>query len=110
MGVLPYIFITGGFQEATLQRAVKEDEAAYLKSGADAEEALNAIKIVKAYGQETEELRKFQNHLDASDKITSSYAWYYGFAFGFIETITYFQCAFFVLIGGFFITEQVISS
>lgn len=107
LGTIPYTWTVGGYQEYLLQRAIKDEEIAYSKSGTDAEEALNAIKIVKAFGQENQELDKFESHLKASERTTKSYAWYYGISFGLTESLTYFLSAVFLLLGGFFITEQV---
>jgi len=46
------------------------DNEAYARSGGEAEQALNAIRIVKAFGQESHEASKFKRHLDATDVYT----------------------------------------
>lgn len=66
-----------------------EVEKNYLKTGADVEQALNAIKIVKAFGQENYEISKYDKHLRADDKNQNKRAWLYGFSLGLLE-ITYF--------------------
>ncbi len=53
----------GGLNQASIDKANEQDEKNYLLSGSQLEQSLHAIKIVKAFGQETLETEKFEKHL-----------------------------------------------
>lgn len=44
------------------------DAEMFKRSGSEAEQTLNAVKIVKAYGQETNEINKFKSNLSKYDQ------------------------------------------
>ena len=52
----------------SLQKKHSDHVAAYTKSGAYAEQALNAIKVVSAFGQEQSENKAYTSFLDYSKK------------------------------------------
>ena len=52
----------------SLQQGYLEHAAAYAKSGAYAEQALNAIKVVSAFGQEQSENKAYTSFLEQSKK------------------------------------------
>lgn len=105
--VTVYVFALGGFQGAILDEHETQDERAYSRGGGDAEQALRAVKVVKAFGMEEHENKKFESHLEERKKYTKDHAFRYGISFGLIETITYWCQSYAFLIGGFFIADQV---
>lgn len=56
----------------------KETEKAFEKGGADAEEALHAIRVVKAFGQESLEIEKFDYHLKERTSADKKQSIFYG--------------------------------
>jgi ABC-type multidrug transport system fused ATPase/permease subunit len=79
--------IIGGAQNIVIQKLTKKNEEAYLKGGADAEQSLSSIKIVKAYNQEALELDKFRTHLGAKDEEMLKGSYVYGLTQGLIAAI-----------------------
>ena len=63
-----------------LSKENEEIEKSYEKSGADAEQALMSIRVVKAFGQETSEIQKYINHLSQADKRIHRYSILFGLA------------------------------
>lgn len=104
---VPYTLSVGGFQGSVVESRDQRDEEGFSKSGATAEESLNAIKVVKAFGQENNEISRFNSHLQETQGKANHDAKVYGFAFGMMETIIYLCPAISFLIGGFFIAEEV---
>jgi ABC-type multidrug transport system fused ATPase/permease subunit len=86
---IPYTLLVGGFQNYIIGKETVEDEKVFKKSGASAEQALNSIKVVKAFGRENYETGIYKNHLKENKNSVNSYSLKYGFAFGFLETIRY---------------------
>jgi ATP-binding cassette, subfamily B (MDR/TAP), member 1 len=107
LGVLMYMFTVGGFQDETLQKGEEDNEIAFKQSGAQAEQALNAIKVVKAFGQEQYECEKFDKKIDERMRENKKRAFIYGLAFGLAESGFYFQPALFLFVGGIFLTGEV---
>ena len=83
------------------------DEAVFIKSGASAEEAIRAIKVVKAFGQEQDEVYRFEKHLSKYDHKATKQAWLYGAAKGALESALYLVPAYGLLIGGIFVASEV---
>lgn len=94
-------------QDKLLAKSKIETEKSFLQSGANAEQALNCIKVVKAFGQEDSEYRKFKKHLEQGKKDTRYYSWIYGISNGVLETTYYFGPAFALFIGGILLTSGV---
>jgi ATP-binding cassette, subfamily B (MDR/TAP), member 1 len=107
IGIFPYLFGIGGFQDEYLQRGEEENEVAFRQSGAQAEQALNAVKVVKAFGQEQYECEKFDKKVNERTVQNKKRAIIYGLTFGLVESGFYFQPGFFMFIGGIFITSEV---
>ena len=84
-----------------------KDEKVFRESGADAEQTLGSIRIVKAFGQEKQEIQRFNQHLSGKDDLIKKQALMFGISKGLLETVVYFVGAYSLLIGGFFITSQV---
>ena len=61
-----------------LSKENEEIEKSYEKSGADAEQALMSIRVVKAFGQETSEIQKYTKHLSQADKRIHKYSVLFG--------------------------------
>ena len=107
LACIPYTLAVGGFQNYTIEKETDQDEIIYKKSGADAEQSLGSIKIVKAFGREAEEEHKYIKHLEVNEEIQNSYSKRYGLSFGLVETLRYLLPCYFFLIGGIFIVDQV---
>ena len=66
LGTFPFILVTSYLLTMVMQQGYFDNLAAYSKSGGYAEQALNAIRIVAAYGQESRELDNYCKHLDTA--------------------------------------------
>ena len=106
-GILVYCIALGAFIETSFAKWQAIGEEAYLKGGIQAEESLNAIKVVKAFGQEDKCTRDFDSHLEKKHDKIMGMAWLYGSAFGALETLSYVSISYPLLIGAFFISEEV---
>lgn len=102
-----YIIIVGGFQGYTLTQGEVKDEQTFQQSGSEAEQALNSIKVVKAFGQENYEVQRFEKHLLKTDYLMTKYSWYFGISRGLFESSLYFIPAYSLLLGGLFIVSSV---
>lgn len=71
------------------QKSNTATERNYLKTSADVEQALNAIKIVKAFGQESYEFSTYEKHLRADERNQKKNAFMYGVSLGLLEAIQY---------------------
>jgi ABC-type multidrug transport system fused ATPase/permease subunit len=107
LACIPYTLIAGGYQNLIIEKEVEQDEIVYRKSGADAEQALGSIKLVKAFGQEKIEIDKYNEDLKINEKTLSRYSVNYGFSFGFLETLRYVLPCYFLFLGGVFIISGV---
>ena len=74
----PFVMMWGGSRALLIMKSNQQIERAYEKSGADAEQALSSIRVVKAFGQETSEYHKFENHLSQADKSVHRFSFLYG--------------------------------
>ena len=102
-----YTWILGVIQTLIIEKKTKNEELVFHKSGADAEQALNHIKIVKAFGRENYESEKYKNHLETNKDELNKYSMLYGFSFGIVESLRYMFSFYGLLIGGVFIIVQV---
>ena len=84
-----------------------QTELRYRKSGADAEQALGAIKVVKAFGQEERETKNFNKHLKRGNRTSGRQAIMKGFASGMLETMVYTMTTLCHYIGAVFVREGV---
>ena len=105
--MIPIILITGGLYTTIMVSDTYQTELRYRKSGADAEQALGAIKVVKAFGQEDRETREFNKHLKRSNRTIGTQAIMKGLASGLIETMSYLLTAICMYIGSVFVREEV---
>lgn len=107
LACIPFTLAIGGYQNYTLAKKIKEDEKVFNKSGADAEQSLGSIKIVKAFGRENYEYQKYEEHLSVDEASMNSYSKRYGLSFGLIESLRYVLTFYGLLIGGVFIVDHV---
>lgn len=107
LGIVFYIMIAGGSQDASIEKLFDLERKIFIESGAHAEQSLRNIKVVKAFGQEQAECNKFVNHLENGTKTIMSHSLMYSIAFGFHEGVPYFANGFGNLIGGVFIYNRV---
>ena len=106
--VCPLLVLTaGGINTLIVEKSKANAESNYLKCGAWAEEALNGIKIVKAFGQEEYEVTKYEKHLKNDEKNHYSQAIGYGLSMGFLEFSLMFWMAYTTFMGGIFIAERI---
>lgn len=93
--------------EGALNRIREVGDEAYLKGATQAEETLGNITVVKAFGQETEEVEGFQKRLKRKRGELLGLGCRYGVAFAWLESISYVFIAYRMLVGGFFVSEKV---
>ena len=105
--VIVMIAIPGGFQASVVERGFVEAEESYRKSGAHSEQAINAIKVVKAFGQENRERRNYERHLKRAQRRTQKQTFLYALAMGILEFTLVIVHPYAWLIGGTFIIENV---
>jgi len=55
------------YQLNIISKAEKREREEFEMSGNDAEQAINAIRVVKAYGQESSEIARFESHLTSGN-------------------------------------------
>ena len=110
---LPMIFIwiiilgIGGAEMILSMRGEASQRQAYSKSGAQAEQSFNAIKIVKAFGQEKAEWNKFSQYLSRSHQTIQKYSWTYGLSKAMLESIVHIISIYGFILCGIFAVYQV---
>ena len=72
--IMPYALLCAISRGKLLMKGNEEIEKAYESSGADAEQALMSIRVVKAFGQEQREFDKYIGHLNSANKNTFKYS------------------------------------
>ena len=107
--IIPFSFICFGIQIYINETDFNESEKLYKESSANAEQALYAIKVVKAFNQTSSEYSIYEKHLDRSLKDKTKNAWIYGIGWGFAESLLLISSTYSFLVSGFFITEDVSS-
>ena len=105
--IIPYWFACFLFQLKINQNKFLKEEKEYAICGSYADQALLAIKVVKAFNQTSSELRLYEKHLNNSDEDRNKYSWLYGVGHGLIESIYLVPVIYSCVIGGFFISERV---
>jgi ABC-type multidrug transport system fused ATPase/permease subunit len=78
-----------------------------LKSGADAEQALSSIKVIKAFGQEAYEAKKFEKHLEGDQKELKEVSLLYGLSQGLLDSVIQFGRSYSLLMGAIFTINEV---
>lgn len=68
MAIFPFMMTITSFLGKVMQGGFKENMKAYGQSAGYAEQALNAIRVVAAYGQEEKELKNYERYLDRARK------------------------------------------
>ena len=97
----------GGAEMILSMRGEASQRQAYSKSGAQAEQSFNAIKIVKAFGQEKAEWNKFSQHLSISHQTIQKYSWTYGLSKAMLESIVHIISIYGFILCGIFAVYQV---
>ena len=85
--IIPFSLICFGVQIYISERDFNESEIQYRACGARAEEALYAIKVVKAFNQISSEFSVYESHLNWSLKSRTMNAWLNGIGWGLVESI-----------------------
>lgn len=73
LSVIPFLFLIIVFLIYILQVGYKKGEAAFKASSTLAEQALNSIKVVVAFGQEEKEETRFKRHLESARKVSTRF-------------------------------------
>ena len=97
----------GGFNDFSIKKANEQDLKNFLRSGASLEETLHAIKIYKAFGQESLEVRKYEKHLVYDKSTKKLYTFMYALSWAFFELIFYIGGTLAFIIGGAFVVDEV---
>ena len=105
--IIPYCFLWFTIQLKINQTKFLKEEREYALCGSNAEQTLSAIKVVKAFNQESYEFKQYEQHLIKSDKDRQKYSWMYGIGQGLLESIYFMPMTYACLVGGFFISEGV---
>lgn len=77
--LIPFSFLCFGLQLYINQKDFVQTENSYKACGANAEQTLYAIRVVKAFNQTSSEYSIYEKHLNNSSKGMSKRAWIYGF-------------------------------
>ena len=102
-----FVLIAGGIQNRTIERVNRNAEENYIEWGAYAEETLNAIKIVKAFGQEHNEISKYEKRLRNDEKNHYMHAVSYRLSMGLTQFAFVFWMTYIWFIGGIFVAEKI---
>lgn len=105
--VAPYVIGCTGYQNLVLKKVDQKHNEAFIKSGADAEQAFSSIKVVKAFGQEQYETRKFENHLQNNVNEIKKVSILYGLSQGLIDSVILVGRSYSLLMGAIFTINEV---
>ena len=105
--LIPFSLICFGVQMYINEKDFIESESNYHACGANAEQALYAIKVVRAFNQTTSEYSIYENHLNKASQSMNKKAWLYGIGWGLVESLMSLPSVYSILISGFFITAEV---
>ena len=105
--IFPVAIVAGGVYANIMISDVEATENNYSRCNTHAEETLGAVKVVKAFGQESKEVIEFNDRLDSSHQSATAQAIKKGFGAGIIESILYLSAAIGYSIGGVLINEDV---
>lgn len=105
--LLTYMLFLSIYVEVSLDKVQSINEEAFINGGIQAEETINAIRVVKAFRQEKMCSSEFSSHLEKNKIETMGMACRYGTAFACIESIPYSFLGYALLVGGFFVAERV---
>lgn len=79
----------------------------FRESNNDAEQAFNSIRIVRAYGQESNEICKFKDHSSKHDQEVVKFSQLYGFSTAIFDSLVQIGFLFLITISSIFILERV---
>ena len=105
--ILPFSFLWFGTQIYINQKKFLEEEKSYLMWGSNAEQTLSAIKVVKAFGQEQNEISYYEKHINDADRSRIKFSWLYGIGWGLVESLFTIPAWYSLVIGGIFIADEV---
>lgn len=105
--IIPYVFFMASREVKAVKERDKNTDEAYAESGANLEQALNSIKIVKAYGQEKYEVNKFTTNLRNKELERSKSSWKLEIYMGLIDTAYNFGRIYSVIVGAAIILLNV---
>lgn len=106
LAYFPFMFTVAFFSTVGFASGYQENLRAYGQSAGYAEQALNAIKIVFAFGQEKTEISNYQKYLDRAKKMAISTHLKAGAAAGALFAGVYGYYAYSFYFGSIFIYKQ----
>ena len=101
------VILIGGFNDFCIKKSIEQDEKWFIKSGSYLEQSLNAIKIVKAFGQENLAINNYEKHLLCDETTKNLYTFMYALSAGLFEVIFYVGWALDLIIGMPFVANEV---
>nr|AOQ25828.1 ABC transporter B family member 1 [Moneuplotes crassus] len=107
VALFPLLFLVLYFMILVLQMGFKKQEQAFKASSTLAEQALNSIKVVQAYGQEEKEDERFCEPLEEARKSGIKYHYISSLAYGMNNGIFMLIFALALFFGALFVTEGI---
>ena len=107
IGVFPIFILMGGVFGQILTSGVAEVMKAFTQSAGYAEQALQAIKVVKTYGREELEHSNFVNYLDRPIKVEKTQNINKSFSHGLFQTLVLGFYAYTLFWGGYLKWNQI---
>jgi len=107
LGTFPFMCVGLFCMTTGIKYGYKKSVAAYAKSGGYAEQSLNNIKVVTAFGQERREITNYVRHLGEAQKQGQVGKLVVAFAFGFFNLLIFTSYAYGLFVGGQFVKGKV---
>lgn len=108
--VFPIIFIMTGSLMKAMKSGFTENMRAYGQSAGYAEQALNAIRVVQAFGQEKAEVRNYDRHLETARATALKTTFKGSLALASFMFVLFGYYAYGFYTGSWLITKQIINS
>lgn len=107
LGAFVYLGVVGALQSDLISKFYKIESDAYLESGALAEQALDWIKTVKAFGQENLESQQYWDSVERSKAKFNSYRIKLSVVEAMVNSLSYAMSIFGLFISGLLIYNDV---
>lgn len=105
MCAAPFLALATVLLAYRMQSGFREVLAAYSQSAGYAEQALNAIKVVTAYGMETTEVENYSKYLDRARHVGVKTHFWSTLVMAFVVSTIYLTYAYSYFFGGIFIAN-----
>ncbi|CAI2366845.1 unnamed protein product [Moneuplotes crassus] len=107
LGIFPLMFCGITFLGVGIKKGYMKCALSYAKSSSFAEQALNSIKVVSAFGQEKREIENYVRHLDEAKKQGQVGKAIIGFSFGILNFCLFASYAYGLFVGGQFVKAGI---